>query len=61
MLQRQAHRPAPSDPGAPVLPARLANTSVSEVAADAPHTVLRVDCTAHLDAPDPHGPAGGAA
>lgn len=61
VLQRHAHWPAPSVHGAPALPERLANTSVSEVAAEAPHTVLRVDCTAHLDTPDPNGHAGGAA
>jgi probable phosphoglycerate mutase len=43
-LQRHAHWPA----GGPALPPRLHNTSVSEVDAAAPHTVLRVDCTAHL-------------
>lgn len=42
-LQRHAHWPAGL-----ALPARLANTAVSEVAAEAPHTVLRVDCTQHL-------------
>jgi probable phosphoglycerate mutase len=35
-------------PGERSLPARLANTSVSVVDAAAPHTVLTVDCTAHL-------------
>lgn len=37
-------------PGGPALPERLANTSVSEVAAEPPHAVLRVDCTEHLAA-----------
>lgn len=43
-LQRHAHWAT----GGPALPPRLNNTSLSEVTADAPHTVLRVDCTAHL-------------
>jgi len=43
-LQRHAHWPTEG----PSLPARLNNTSVSEVAASTPHTVLRVDCTVHL-------------
>ncbi len=60
-LQRHAHWPAPHGDGAPVLPARLANTSVSEVAAEAPHTVLRVDCTAHLDEPAGAGSPDGTA
>lgn len=46
VLQRRAHWPD----GA-ALPQRLANTSVSEVSAEPPHAVLRVDCTAHLTAP----------
>jgi broad specificity phosphatase PhoE len=52
-LQRHAHWPAGL-----TLPPRLANTSLSEVAAEAPHGVLRVDCTAHLDGA---GRTGGAA
>jgi broad specificity phosphatase PhoE len=43
-LQRHAHWP-----DGLALPQRLANTSVCEVTAQAPHRVLRVDCTAHLD------------
>jgi broad specificity phosphatase PhoE len=46
VLQRRAHWP-----DGPALPERLANTSVSEVGAEPPHAVLRVDCTAHLAAP----------
>lgn len=55
-LQRHAHWPT----GGPALPPRLNNTSVSEVGAVPPHTVLRVDCTAHLadiDAGDGDGAA----
>jgi broad specificity phosphatase PhoE len=44
-LQRHAHWPDGLG-----LPARLANTSVSEVLAEAPYSVQRVDCTDHLDA-----------
>lgn len=44
-LQRHAHWP-----DGLILPARLANTSVSVVMAKAPHTVQRVGCTDHLDA-----------
>jgi broad specificity phosphatase PhoE len=46
-LRRHAHWPAGL-----ALPERLANTSVSEVEAEPPHRVRRVDCTAHL-APAP--------
>lgn len=43
-LQRHAHWPADSL----ALPPRLDNTSLSEVDAEAPHAVLRVNCTLHL-------------
>jgi broad specificity phosphatase PhoE len=43
-LQRHAHWPANI-----TLPARLDNTAVCEVAADAPHGLLRVNCTLHLE------------
>ncbi|RVT52324.1 histidine phosphatase family protein [Rubrivivax albus] len=56
-LQRHAHWPG----GIMALPPRLANTSVSEVAAEAPHAVLRVDCTAHLVDPEAIGASDGAA
>ena len=48
--------------GCMVLPQRLANTSVSEVDAEAPHRVRRVDCTLHLsevEADDPRSLSGG--
>lgn len=56
-LQRHAHWPD----GVPALPHRLANTSVSIVDAVPPHTVQRVDCTAHLDDDTGPSPTGGAA
>lgn len=56
VLKHHAHWPAE----APPLPPRLRNTSVSEVAAEAPHAVRRVDCTAHLTGIDA-GPGDGAA
>lgn len=43
-LERHAHWPS----GALSLPPRLDNTSVSEVQAETPHAVLRVNCTLHL-------------
>lgn len=55
-LQRHAHWP-----DGLTLPARLGNTSVSVVMAEAPHAVQRVDCTAHLEADLRPGHGSGAA
>ncbi len=52
LLQRHARL----GPGQ-LLPARLANTSVSELDATPPFGALRIDCTAHLTAAVP-GPGG---
>ena len=57
VLQRHAHWPG----GTPVLPHRLANTSVSIVDAAPPHAVQVVDCTRHLDDDTGSSPTGGAA
>ena len=47
VLEHHAHR---AHDGAPVLPPRMANTSLSIIEADAPHRLLLADCTRHLDA-----------